>query len=152
GKFYLTGCASRYADLKYLRSACLRKAGLPDEKEQAENKEAQGRPVRERFDQRYYGGGQHEAGGGAPTTTFCRPHTFPGKGDYQKWLAGDRFYTEGNKLLDFDQKKQAFDKYVEAVVAYPFDFNFYNNLGITQLMLEDFPAAETTIRNELQLE
>lgn len=76
---------------------------------------------------------------------------FPGKGDRNVWLKANELYNEGIALKKSGDYKAALDKYSGAVKMYPYDPDFYNNMGNVQRKLHDYASAEKSYRHAIEL-
>jgi tetratricopeptide (TPR) repeat protein len=83
----------------------------------------------------------------ASTDTF----DFPGKGDKQQWEKAARIYNEGVDLFHAGKTDQAIEKFNQAIAIYPYDPNFYDELGLTFDDKGSLVASEAAHRKAIAL-
>lgn len=76
---------------------------------------------------------------------------FPGQGNSADWADALPYYNLANKYVDKERYDEAVEKYQEAINRYPYDPDFYINLGYAYRKLDDFSLAEQAFRQALQL-
>jgi tetratricopeptide (TPR) repeat protein len=76
---------------------------------------------------------------------------FPGKGDKQQWEKAARIYNEGVDLFHASKTDQAIEKFNQAIATYPYDPNFYNELGLAFDDKGNLAASEAAYRNATAL-
>lgn len=76
---------------------------------------------------------------------------FPGKGKYEDWLKANVSYKAGNKLMDDGSYAKAIEKFKEAIAIYPYDIDYYNNLGLSYQENGNLKDAELTLKQSIAL-
>lgn len=76
---------------------------------------------------------------------------FPGPGNSADWADALPYYNLANKYVDKERFDEAVEKYQQAIDRYPFDPDFYINLGFAYRQLEDYSLAEKSFRQALKL-
>jgi tetratricopeptide (TPR) repeat protein len=86
----------------------------------------------------------------ASLTIFCLIATcvilpalaqFPGKGDASDWSDALPYYNRANHYGDKGRYDEAVEDYKEAIARYPYDPDFYINLGFVYRKLEEYGNA-----------
>jgi tetratricopeptide (TPR) repeat protein len=78
-------------------------------------------------------------------------YDFPGKGSAADWSDALPYYNRGNRYLNQQRFADAAADYRVAVSKYPYDPDFYINLGVALRKMEDYPAAEQAFKSALEL-
>lgn len=76
---------------------------------------------------------------------------FPGKGNYQDWKRACSLYNDGMALYAANNFDEAIKRYSQAVEVYPYDPDFYNNLGLAYKKKSLWSKAEFALRNSVKL-
>ncbi|HEY9712707.1 MAG TPA: tetratricopeptide repeat protein, partial [Chroococcales cyanobacterium] len=87
---------------------------------------------------------------GASVMTACA-EGFPGKGSSGDWSDALPYYNRGNKYLSHGRYEDAVNDYNEAISKYPYDPDFYTNLGVAYRKLEDYAHEEECFKKAVQL-
>jgi tetratricopeptide (TPR) repeat protein len=78
---------------------------------------------------------------------------FPGKGNYHQWKKAVVLYTKGIKAEDAGKPDAAATLYEQAIELYPFDADFFLNLGLVyENDTQDMDKAEAAFKKGLELE
>jgi tetratricopeptide (TPR) repeat protein len=85
--------------------------------------------------------------------TFGFNNKFPGKGDPASWEASRKIYHQANVLSDKGKGDEAVRLFEQAIRIYPYDADYYDNLGHTLEDLKlDFAKAEFAYRTGMKVE
>jgi tetratricopeptide (TPR) repeat protein len=76
---------------------------------------------------------------------------FPGPGNSADWADALPYYNLANRYVEKERFDEAVEKYQQAIDRYPFDPDFYINLGFAYRKLEDYALAEKSFRQALKL-
>lgn len=76
---------------------------------------------------------------------------FPGRGDYQSWKTANVSYDLATRQLESLKFDKAIDLYKKAISIYPYDPDYYTNLGLTYKRKGDFPLAEQTYKRAISV-
>ncbi len=76
---------------------------------------------------------------------------FPGKGNPGAWSDALPYYNLANRYLEKERWDDAAAKYREAIDRYPFDPDFYTNLGIACRKLNDYVGEEQAFKQSIKL-
>lgn len=76
---------------------------------------------------------------------------FPGKGDPSDWSDALPYYNLANKYLSKDRYEDAIEKYQEAIARYPYDADFFSNLGVAYRKIDDYVSAEVAYKKAIDL-
>jgi Tfp pilus assembly protein PilF len=79
---------------------------------------------------------------------FGHGGNFPGKGDHEKWYQATKLFNEAIRLDKQKETEPALAKYRAAIRTYPWDSDFYDNLG--HLLEED--KNDVTAANNVYLQ
>jgi cytochrome c-type biogenesis protein CcmH/NrfG len=76
---------------------------------------------------------------------------FPGKGSSSAWGDALPHYNLANKYLNTERYEQAVEKFQDAINIYPYDPDFYTNLGVALRKLERYTDAEQAFKEATKL-
>lgn len=76
---------------------------------------------------------------------------FPGRGDYQSWKIANVSYDLATRQLESLKFDKAIDLYKKAISIYPYDPDYYTNLGLTYKKKGDLLAAERSYRDSISV-
>jgi len=76
---------------------------------------------------------------------------FPGKGSMAAWERAHEAYDEGYQLSLLGNPEQAIAKFRTAIVLYPYDADFYYDLGNAYCSTDQWPLAEQAYRSSLKI-
>lgn len=76
---------------------------------------------------------------------------FPGPGNSADWADALPYYNLANKYVEKERYDEAVEKYREAIDRYPYDPDFFINLGFAYRKIEEYPQAESAFRSALKL-
>lgn len=78
-------------------------------------------------------------------------HKFPGKGDRAKWEEASPLFNQGVILFNSGNFAGAIAKYKAAIAVYPFDHEYFNNLGLAYKKNGELNPAEEALRHAIEL-
>lgn len=81
----------------------------------------------------------------------CLADGFPGKGSESAWSDALPHYNLANKYLNTERYEQAIEQYTAAIQLYPFDPDFYTNLGVAYRKIDDLRDAEQVYKKATEL-
>ena len=76
---------------------------------------------------------------------------FPGQGNPADWSDALPYYNRANHYADKERYDEAVEDYKEAIARYPYDPDFYINLGFVYRKLEEYGNAEKAFRKAISL-
>jgi tetratricopeptide (TPR) repeat protein len=84
---------------------------------------------------------------------YAHGNQFPGRGAQSDWLAAVKMYNQANALRRSAKPRDAIKLYEQAIAKYPYDADFYTNLGLLyQEDMNQLQKAELTYRAGLKAE
>jgi tetratricopeptide (TPR) repeat protein len=84
--------------------------------------------------------------------SFSDSKTFPGKGKCSDWTRACSLYNDGIEFLSSGRYEESSTKFAGAIDIYPYDPDFFLNLGMAFKRLRRFSEAETAYRKALALD
>jgi len=76
---------------------------------------------------------------------------FPGKGSMAAWERAHEVYNEGYELNLLGKHQEAIAKFRTAIILYPYDADFYYDLGNAYSSTDQWPLAEQAYRSSLKV-
>src|ERR1700744_2952175 len=76
---------------------------------------------------------------------------FPGKGENSKWCEANVPFNEGVQLLRSKSFDRAIAKFKQAIEVYPYDSEYFTNLGLAYKKKGDMSLAEESLLSAIQL-
>jgi tetratricopeptide (TPR) repeat protein len=86
-------------------------------------------------------------------------HAFPGQGEKAKWDEANTVFNQGilffrgggpkNAKPDYDK---AIVKFKEAIALYPYDYEYFNSLGLAYKKKNDFGPAAEALKQSIELQ
>ena len=76
---------------------------------------------------------------------------FPGRGSMDTWERAHEIYNEGYELNMLGDYQQAISKFRSAIILYPYDADFYYDLGNAYSGTDQWSLAEQSYRSSLKI-
>ncbi len=96
---------------------------------------------------------------GSNNTSNLKPYSppkmapgFPGQGEAKDWTKATKFYNEGIDASGAKKYAEAVKLYNQAIAIYPYDANFYANLGFALERTNNAAAGVTACKKSVQLQ
>jgi tetratricopeptide (TPR) repeat protein len=86
-----------------------------------------------------------------PTATTTPARDFPGQGNQQTWAKACGLYDQANILAHEGKLDQAILKYRAAIIIYPYDADFFHNLGLALKKKGAYQSAVDAYKRALEL-
>lgn len=77
---------------------------------------------------------------------------FPGKGKYEDWIRANAKYDDAYRRWNERQYDQTIQLLHDAILIYPYDFAYYENLGAAYRQIKQFKSAEQALRKGIELD
>lgn len=78
-------------------------------------------------------------------------HIFPGKGETAKWEKANDSFNQGIAFYRLAKYPDAIAKYKQAITIYPYDYEYFNNLGLTYKKNGDLDLAIEALKKSIEM-